>query len=130
MKRVITCCSIIVCLLLAVGCDKKERKEPTPVAPPVQETRTPPAAKPTDVKVQAETGARDVRAVTQYTLTYRTGGNGSIDGDSTQMVAPGGSGNPVSAVPAAGYHFINRRQGDRRSRGDSHFRRQSVHSAL
>jgi len=40
-----------------------------------------------------------------YALTYSAGPNGSIEGDATQKVQAGGDGSPVTAVPAAHYHF-------------------------
>jgi hypothetical protein len=42
-----------------------------------------------------------------YTLTYLAGDNGSIDGMSTQIVNPGSDGTAVTAVPEAGYSFVN-----------------------
>ena len=42
-----------------------------------------------------------------YTLTYTAGPNGMISGTSPQTVPMGGSGTPVTAVPDAGYHFVN-----------------------
>jgi len=41
----------------------------------------------------------------QYTLNYGAGENGSINGAKWQIVDYGGDGSPVSAIPAAGYHF-------------------------
>jgi len=41
-----------------------------------------------------------------WTLTYCAGDNGAISGTSPQAVPHGGSGTPVTAVPAAGYHFV------------------------
>lgn len=41
----------------------------------------------------------------QYTLTYKAGNNGSIEGDSPQTVNHGEGGTPITAVPAEGYHF-------------------------
>ena len=46
------------------------------------------------------------RAAT-YTLTYTAGANGTISGTTPQTVESGGSGTPVTAVPNAGYHFVN-----------------------
>jgi autotransporter-associated beta strand protein len=42
-----------------------------------------------------------------YTLNYAASANGSISGSTNQVVASGGSGSAVTAVPAAGYHFVN-----------------------
>ncbi len=46
------------------------------------------------------------RVVQVYTLTYGAGANGSISGVSPQSVGEGGSGSAVTAVPNAGYSFI------------------------
>jgi Protein of unknown function (DUF1566)/Divergent InlB B-repeat domain len=47
-------------------------------------------------------------AVNRYaTLTYTAGENGSIDGAASQAVVPGTAGSAVTAVPAAGYHFVS-----------------------
>ena len=46
-------------------------------------------------------------AINQYTLNYSAGVNGSITGDTPQTVNHGGSGTAVTALPAAGYHFVN-----------------------
>ncbi|MGG1556526.1 InlB B-repeat-containing protein, partial [Paenibacillus ferrarius] len=42
-----------------------------------------------------------------YTLTYTTGPNGTLSGTSPQTIASGGNGTAVTAVPNAGYHFLN-----------------------
>ena len=42
-----------------------------------------------------------------YTLNYAAGANGSLAGSMNQVVPSGGSGSAVTAVPAAGYHFVN-----------------------
>lgn len=44
-------------------------------------------------------------AINTYTLTYTSGPNGTISGDSPQTVDHGESGASVTAVPDAGYHF-------------------------
>jgi hypothetical protein len=46
-------------------------------------------------------------AINTYTLTYAAGANGTITGTSPQTVNYGGSGTAVTAVPNAGYHFVN-----------------------
>jgi MOSC domain-containing protein YiiM len=46
-------------------------------------------------------------AIDQYTVTYMAEEHGSIDGASPQKVNHGGSGRPITAVPAEGYHFVN-----------------------
>ena len=46
-------------------------------------------------------------AINQYTLTYTAGANGAISGASPQVVNHGASGSAVTAVPDAGYHFVD-----------------------
>jgi parallel beta-helix repeat protein len=41
-----------------------------------------------------------------YTLTYNAGAGGSITGTTPQTVASGADGSEVTAVPNAGYHFV------------------------
>lgn len=42
-----------------------------------------------------------------YTLTYTAGPNGTLSGNTTQLVSSSGSGTAVTAVPAANYNFVN-----------------------
>jgi len=44
-------------------------------------------------------------AIDQHTLSYTAAEHGSIAGAGVQKVNHGGAGKPVSATPAAGYHF-------------------------
>ncbi len=44
-------------------------------------------------------------AINTYTLTYQSGANGSIRGDTPQTVAHGANGASVSVEPEDGYHF-------------------------
>lgn len=46
-------------------------------------------------------------AATTYTLTYVAGEGGTITGDSPQTVAEGENGTEITAVPNAGYHFVD-----------------------
>ena len=46
-------------------------------------------------------------AINTYTLTYTAGANGTITGTSPQTVNHGADGTPVTAVPNAGYHFVD-----------------------
>ena len=46
-------------------------------------------------------------AINTYTLTYTAGANGTITGTSPQTVNHGADGTEVTAVPNAGYHFVN-----------------------
>ncbi len=43
---------------------------------------------------------------TDHTITYTAGANGSISGTTIQVVDHGGTTDPVTAVPYAGYHFL------------------------
>src|SRR6185295_13554892 len=45
--------------------------------------------------------------INTYTLTYTAGANGTISGTSPQTVNYGADGSEVTAVPNAGYHFVN-----------------------
>ena len=42
-----------------------------------------------------------------YTLSYTAGTNGTLSGNTTQLVSSFGSGTAVTAVPAIGYRFVN-----------------------
>ncbi len=44
--------------------------------------------------------------VKSYSLTYRTDGNGSIEGKSSQTIVHGTDGTSVEAIPAVNHHFI------------------------
>ena len=46
-------------------------------------------------------------AINTYTLNYTAGANGSLSGDTTQTVNHGSDGTAVTAIPAAGYHFVD-----------------------
>ena len=56
------------------------------------------------VKDDLQVTARFARI--HYTLTYAAQANGSIEGPNPQDVAYGDDGDTVTAVPAAGYHFV------------------------
>lgn len=56
----------------------------------------------------ANTGVSHVSVyVQQYTITYQAGSNGSLTGSTVQTVNVGSSTIAVTAVPQAGYHFVN-----------------------
>ena len=61
----------------------------------------------TDRNITADLEITANFAIDQYTLTYIAGGNGSIKGASPQTVNHGSTASVVTAVPAAGYHFVN-----------------------
>ena len=61
----------------------------------------------TDTNVTANLSVTANFALDTFLLTYTAGANGSLTGDSPQTVNYGGSGTPVTAVPALGYHFVN-----------------------
>lgn len=46
-----------------------------------------------------------VTIVTGYTLSYSAGSNGTVSGTATQILASGGNGTAVTAVPNGGYRF-------------------------
>ena len=48
-----------------------------------------------------------VVGISPYTLSYTAGGNGTLTGQTSQIVNYGGSGTPVTAVPNTGYHLVN-----------------------
>ena len=52
-------------------------------------------------------GQVNLNVLNLYTLNYAAGANGSLTGVTNQIVASGGSGTAVTAVPEAGYHFVN-----------------------
>ncbi len=42
-----------------------------------------------------------------YAVSFESGGNGTVNGTTSQMLSPGSSTTEVSAVPADGYYFVN-----------------------
>ncbi|NLV44139.1 MAG: PASTA domain-containing protein [Candidatus Hydrogenedentes bacterium] len=60
----------------------------------------------TDANITGDIRVTANFAINQYTLTYTAGLNGSVSGPSPQTVAHGASGEAVTAIPAAGYHFV------------------------
>ena len=61
----------------------------------------------TDMNVQGDITVTANFAINTYTLTYLSGGNGSISGTTPQTVNYGEDGTAVTAVPNTGYHFVN-----------------------
>lgn len=61
----------------------------------------------TDTNVTGPVSVTANFAINVYVLTYTAGPNGSVDGPSPQEVAHGGDGQPVTAIPATGYHFVD-----------------------
>src|SRR5580765_1193311 len=61
----------------------------------------------TDMNVQSDLTVTATFAINQHTLTYNAGANGSISGTTPQTVNHGADGTAVTAVPNAGYHFVN-----------------------
>ena len=45
-------------------------------------------------------------AQSEFTLSYAAGAGGTLTGETTQVVAFGTDGTPVTAVPNTGYHFV------------------------
>jgi len=60
-----------------------------------------------DTNVTANISVTANFAVNNVTLTYTAGANGTISGVSPQTFAYGGNGSAVTAIPNAGYHFVN-----------------------
>jgi uncharacterized repeat protein (TIGR02543 family) len=60
----------------------------------------------TDIHVTANISVTANFAINTYSLTYTAGPNGSITGITHQTVDYGANGTKVTAVPAAGYHFV------------------------
>ena len=61
----------------------------------------------TDTNVTANVSVTANFAINTYTLTYTAGANGTITGTSPQTVNHGADGSEVTAVPNAGYHFVD-----------------------
>jgi hypothetical protein len=55
----------------------------------------------------SDTGTFTTASTNYYTLTYAAGAGGALSGSSSQIVASGLNGSAVTAVPNAGYHFVN-----------------------
>jgi len=60
----------------------------------------------TTVTASADAVIRATCAINTYTLAYNAGAGGSVSGPALQTIAHGGSGVAVTAIPAAGYHFV------------------------
>jgi alpha-tubulin suppressor-like RCC1 family protein len=61
----------------------------------------------TDTSVTNDLSVTANFATGGYTLTYAAGANGLLSGTTPQTVNHGDSGTAVTAVPDAGYHFVN-----------------------
>ncbi len=61
----------------------------------------------TDMNVMANITVSASFAINTYTLTYTAGANGTISGTSPQTVNYGANGSAVTAVPDAGYAFVD-----------------------
>ena len=61
----------------------------------------------TDSNVTANITVTANFAVTQFTVTFVAGSNGSISGSTNQTVNYGASTSSVTAVPSRGYRFVN-----------------------
>jgi uncharacterized repeat protein (TIGR02543 family) len=60
-----------------------------------------------DTNVIANVSVTANFALDTFTLNYAAGANGTLTGDTPQTVNYGGSGTAVTAVPNAGYHFVD-----------------------
>ncbi|MGO4545827.1 InlB B-repeat-containing protein [Paenibacillus sp. 2TAB23] len=65
------------------------------------------AASRTDMNITSNKSLIAHFAIREYTLNYTAGMNGSLEGSTSQTVNHGASGATVTAVPAAGYHFVS-----------------------
>ena len=61
----------------------------------------------TDSNVQANVNATASFAIDTFALEYAAGPGGSLAGATSQVVAYGGDGAPVTATADPGYHFVN-----------------------
>ncbi|HXE96117.1 MAG TPA: protease pro-enzyme activation domain-containing protein [Dongiaceae bacterium] len=61
----------------------------------------------TDAKVTASIQVTASFAINSYTIGFAAGANGSLTGTVSQSVNYSASASPVTAVPAAGYYFVN-----------------------
>ncbi len=61
----------------------------------------------TDTNVTTNLAVTATFAADTFTLTYTAGPNGTITGSTSQTVAYGAAGAPVTAVPSVGYHFVS-----------------------
>ncbi len=61
----------------------------------------------TDANVMANVDVTANFALLTFTLDYAGGDNGTLAGETHQVVAYGGSGTPVTAVPNTGYDFVH-----------------------
>ncbi|MHC4855525.1 MAG: M6 family metalloprotease domain-containing protein, partial [Planctomycetota bacterium] len=66
-----------------------------------------PASAATTVTVDSDYTIQANFAIDTFTLDYAAGPFGTLTGDTSQVVAYGGSGTAVTAVPDTGYHFVN-----------------------
>lgn len=57
--------------------------------------------------INGGTNASCSASIQSYTLTFASGGNGSISGTASQTVNSGANATSVTAMPATGYSFIN-----------------------
>ncbi len=60
----------------------------------------------TDTEVSSDISVTAYFEIIVYTLTYTAGENGSLEGETDQLVEHGGDGTPVEAVPDYGYQFV------------------------
>src|SRR4029079_12687143 len=60
----------------------------------------------TDTNVTANKSVTASFAINTFTLTYTAGANGTISGTTPQTVNFGASGTAVTAVPNAGFQFV------------------------
>lgn len=100
MKRIFVFFSVLLLLFFSGGCDRDRAAEETSATEHVLTREA------EEDGAMAGAASTAVRAPVQYTLVYTVENNGTIEGDGLQTVSHGGSGAPVTAVPAPGHHFV------------------------
>jgi uncharacterized repeat protein (TIGR02543 family) len=58
------------------------------------------------VNYKSATATTLLTVIPTYTVTFASGGNGTLTGTANQTVTSGTSATPMTAVPATGYHFV------------------------
>jgi hypothetical protein len=59
------------------------------------------------VTMDGDTTVTATFAINTYNLNYTAGANGTLSGETSQIVNHGSNGTAVTAVPNTGYHFVN-----------------------
>lgn len=59
-----------------------------------------------DMNVQSDITVTALFKIREYTVTYKTNGNGRIEGKTSQTLKHGQDAEPVTAIPNEGYYFV------------------------